>query len=69
MSCRFSSAINYYKKFMALCKPEVIKKLNIEQELTYCKNGIKLVNNPAVLEVYGKKQVETDKPSQQLELF
>ena len=58
MSYRFSSAINYYKKFMTLCKPDEIKKLNIEQELMYCRNGIKLVNNPAILEVYGKKQVD-----------
>jgi hypothetical protein len=58
MSSRFSSAINYYKKFIALSKPEDIKKVNIDQEITYCKNGIKLVNNPAVLEVYSKKHVD-----------
>lgn len=57
-SYRFSTAINYYKKYMALCKPEDIKSLKIEKEITYCQNGIKLVNNPVVLEVYGKKHVD-----------
>ncbi|MBC7695490.1 MAG: PD40 domain-containing protein [Burkholderiales bacterium] len=58
MSYRFSTAINYYKKYMSLCKPEDIKSLKIEQEIIYCNNGIKLVNNPVVLEVYGKKHVD-----------
>ena len=57
-SYRFSTAINYYKKYMVLCKPEDIKSLKIEQEIKYCQNGIKLVNNPVVLEVYGKKHVD-----------
>lgn len=57
-SYRFSTAINYYKKYMVLCKPEDIKSLKIEQEIKYCHNGIKLVNNPVVLEVYGKKHVD-----------
>jgi hypothetical protein len=58
MSYRFSTAINYYKKYMAVCKPEDVKSLKIEQEIAYCYNGIKLVNNPLVLEVYGKKHVD-----------
>ncbi|MES2566169.1 MAG: hypothetical protein V4565_04850 [Bacteroidota bacterium] len=58
MSYRFSNAINYYKKYMAVCKPEDIKTLKIEQEITHCNSGIKLVNNPLVLEVYGKKHVD-----------
>jgi hypothetical protein len=58
MSYRFSTAINYYNKYKALCKPEDIKSLKIEKEITYCYNGIKLVNNPTVLEVYGKKHVD-----------
>lgn len=58
MSYRFSTAINFYNKYKALCKPEDIKSLKIEQELTYCYNGIKLVNNPVELEVYGKKHVD-----------
>lgn len=57
-SYRFSTAINYYKKYMAVCKPEDIKVLKLEQEIKYCTNGIKLVNNPVVLEVYGKKHVD-----------
>lgn len=57
-SYRFSTAINYYKKYMAICKPEDVKSLKIEKEITYCQNGIKLVNNPVVLEVYGKKHVD-----------
>jgi hypothetical protein len=57
-SYRFSTAINYYKKYMAICKPEDIKSLKIEKEINYCQNGIKLVNNPVVLEVYGKKHVD-----------
>jgi hypothetical protein len=57
-SYRFSTAINYYKKYMAICKPEDIKSLHIEKEIMYCQNGIKLVNNPVVLEVYGKKHVD-----------
>ncbi|MBI3518914.1 MAG: PD40 domain-containing protein [Bacteroidetes bacterium] len=58
MSYRFSTAINYYKKYMALCKPEDIKSLKIEQEIKYCYSGIKLVNNPVILEVYGRKHVD-----------
>ena len=57
-SYRFSTAINYYKKYMSVCAPEDIKVLKIEQEIKYCQNGIKLVNNPVVLEVYGKKHVD-----------
>ncbi|MES2762913.1 MAG: hypothetical protein V4677_11930 [Bacteroidota bacterium] len=58
MSYRFATAVNYYKKYMAVCKPEDISGYKIEQELVYCKNGIKLVNNPVVLEVYGRKHVD-----------
>ena len=57
MSYRFSTAINYYRKFMALGKPDEIKSLEIEKEIAHCYSGIKLVNNPIVLEVYGKKHV------------
>ncbi len=57
MSYRFNTAINYYKKFASLSKPAEAQKLNIDKEIEYCVNGIKLVNNPVVLEVYGKKHV------------
>ena len=43
---------------MAVCTPQDIKVLNLEQEIKYCQHGIKLVNNPVVLEVYGKKHVD-----------
>ena len=57
-SYRFNTAINYYNKYMAVCKPEDIKSLKIEQEIVHCRSGIKLVNNPIALEVYGRKHVD-----------
>ncbi|MEO8760440.1 MAG: hypothetical protein ABI388_04740 [Bacteroidia bacterium] len=57
MSYKFTSAISWYKKFETVCKPADIEKLNIEKEIEYCNNGIKLVNNPTVMEVYEKKPV------------
>lgn len=51
-SYRFNTAINYYKKYMAVCKPEDIKSLKIEEEIVHCRSGIKLVNNPVVLKMY-----------------
>jgi hypothetical protein len=58
MNYRFSTAIKWYKKYMLVCKPADIKKLNIEKEIEYCTNSIKLVNNPLVIEVYEKKHVD-----------
>ena len=55
---RFSTAIKWYKKFTSVCKPADITKLNIEKEMEYCTTGLKLVNNPLVLEVYEKKHVD-----------
>lgn len=57
MSYRFATAILHYKKFTAGCLPEEAKKLEIDKEINYCKSGIKLVNNPTVLEVYNKRHV------------
>ncbi len=57
MNYRFTSAINYYKKFMLVGKPADVQKFNVENEIIYCNNGIKLVNNPTVMEVYEKKPV------------
>ena len=57
MSYKFTSAITWYKKFETVCKPADIEKLNIAKEIDYCNNGIKLVNNPTVMEVYEKKPV------------
>lgn len=58
VSYRFSTAINYYTKYKAVCSPEDLKSLKIEQEINYCYNGIKLVNSPVILEIYGKKHVD-----------
>jgi len=55
---RFTAAINFYKKFMSVCKPAEVQKLNIEKEIEYCNNAIKFVNNPVVIEVYEKKHVD-----------
>ncbi|HWY36915.1 MAG TPA: hypothetical protein VNY73_00045, partial [Bacteroidia bacterium] len=60
LSYRFSSAIEAYKKFMAVAKPSEIKKLNIEKEIEYCTNGLKLVNSPVVIEVFEKKHIELE---------
>ena len=58
MNYRFSTAIKWYRKYMLLGKPADIKKLNIEKEMEYCSNSIKLVNNPVVIEVYEKKHID-----------
>jgi hypothetical protein len=58
MSYKFSAAIGYFKKFATLCKPAEIQKLGIDKEIEYCTNGIKLVNNPVVIEVYEKRHVD-----------
>ncbi|MGZ3863229.1 MAG: hypothetical protein ACXVPN_12480 [Bacteroidia bacterium] len=60
LSYKFSSAIEAYKKFMTLAKPAEVKKLNIEKEIEYCNNGLKLVNNPVVIEVFEKKHCELE---------
>ncbi len=58
LSYKFSSAITAYKKFTSVCKPSEIKKLNVEKEIEYCENGLKLVNNPVVIEVFEKNHIE-----------
>jgi hypothetical protein len=57
---RFSAAIKSYQKFMMLAKPVEVKKLQVEQEIAHCENGIKLVNTPVVLEVFEKKHVDLE---------
>ena len=57
---RFSAAIKAYQKFILLAKPAEVKKLQVEQEITHCENGIKLVNTPVVLEVFEKKHVDLE---------
>jgi tetratricopeptide (TPR) repeat protein len=58
MSYKFSAAIGYFKKFATVCKPAEIQKLSIDKEIEYCTNGIRLVNNPVVIEVYEKRHVD-----------
>ncbi|MCC6181677.1 MAG: PD40 domain-containing protein [Bacteroidia bacterium] len=60
LSYRFSTAINYYKKYMAVCKPEDVKAWKLEQEMVYCQNGMKLIDNPVILEVYNRKHIDLD---------
>ena len=55
---RFSTAIKWYKKYMAVSKPADIQKYAIEKEISYCNNSIKLVNEPVEMEVYEKKHVD-----------
>lgn len=57
---RFSTAIKAYRRFMALAKPAEVKKLQVEEEIAHCENGIKLVNKPLVLEVFEKKHVDLE---------
>lgn len=58
LNYRFSMAIKWYKKYMLVGKPADIKQFNIEKEIAYCNNSIKLVNEPVVMEVYEKKHVD-----------
>lgn len=60
LSYKFTTAIEAYKKFMTLAKPNEVKKLEIEKEIEYCNNGLKLVNNPVVIEVYEKRHIELE---------
>ncbi|MBS1652885.1 MAG: PD40 domain-containing protein [Bacteroidetes bacterium] len=54
---QFSDAINLFKKFITLASPDLSAKYNIEKEISYCQNGIKLINNPTlILEIYEKKR-------------
>jgi hypothetical protein len=56
-SYRFSRAIKAFEKYKLRATPEDIKKYEVENELNYCRNGIRLVNNPVVLEVFEKREV------------
>ncbi len=58
LSYRFTDAIKAYNKFMSVCKPSELSKFKIEKEIEYCNNGMKLVNNPVVMEVYERKHVD-----------
>jgi hypothetical protein len=56
-SYRFSRAIKAFEKYKLIAKPDDINKFSVDRELEYCKNGIRLVNNPVVMEVYDKKEI------------
>jgi hypothetical protein len=59
-SYRFSRAIKAFEKYKLRATPEEIIKMEIDKELDYCRNGIRLVNNPVVLEVYEKREVSKE---------
>ncbi|MBA3664842.1 MAG: PD40 domain-containing protein [Bacteroidetes bacterium] len=58
LNYRFDDAVKSYTKFLSVCKPDEAAKLNIAKEIEYCNNGIKLVNNPVVMEVHERKHVD-----------
>ncbi len=60
MNYKFNSAIKAYEKYIALGKPSDSKKAEVEQEIVHCKNGINLVNNPVVIEVFDKKHISLE---------
>ncbi|HXB41284.1 MAG TPA: hypothetical protein VNZ49_12130 [Bacteroidia bacterium] len=60
LNYKFSTAIKAYQKFMTLAKPAEVKKLEIEKEIEYCNNGLSLVNNPVVIEVFDKKHISLE---------
>ena len=57
-SYRFKTAIAFYNKFIGIGNPDAELKRTLEKELECCKNSIRLVNNPMVLEVFEKKHVD-----------
>ncbi len=60
LNYRFSDALSELQKFVALAKPADVKKLDVEKDMEYCNNGIKLVNNPVVIEVFDKKHISLE---------
>jgi len=57
LNYKFSEAIKAYQKYTALAKPADVKKHEVEKEIEHCNNGLKLVNNPIVIEVFDKKHI------------
>jgi hypothetical protein len=57
---RFSRAIKAFEKFKLHSTPEEVKRLDVDKELEYCRNGIRLVNSPVVMEVYEKREVSKE---------
>ncbi len=60
LNYKFSTAIKAYQKFIAVAKPADVKKLDVEKEIEHCNNGLKLVNNPVVIEVFDKKHISLE---------
>lgn len=60
LNYKFSAAIKAYQKYMAVAKPADIERLSINKEIEYCNNGLKLVNNPVVIEVFDKKHISLE---------
>jgi len=60
LSYRFSRAIKSFEKFKLLARPADLSRYDVDKEIQFCRNGIRLVNNPVVLEVYDMKQVEKE---------
>ncbi len=59
-SYRFSRAIKAFEKFKLHAPSHDIEKLEVDKQIEYCRNGIKLVNNPVVLEVYERREVSKE---------
>lgn len=60
LNYRFSTALKAYQKFAELGKPAEVKKFNLDKEIEHCNNGLKLVNNPVVIEVFDKKHISLE---------
>ncbi|MFI5150909.1 MAG: hypothetical protein ACHQRM_14325 [Bacteroidia bacterium] len=54
---RFSRAVKAFEKYKLKAPATEAARLEIDKEIEFCRNGIKLVNNPVVLEVYEKREV------------
>jgi len=57
LNYKFAAALAAYQKYISLAKPADIKKFDVEKEIEHCNSGLKLVNNPVVIEVFEKKHV------------
>ncbi|HET6245859.1 MAG: PD40 domain-containing protein [Bacteroidetes bacterium] len=59
-SYRFSKAITAYEIFKKTAKAVDIEKLKINEEIVFCENGKKHVDNPSVIEVIKRHTVSFD---------
>jgi hypothetical protein len=60
LNYKFSAAIQAYQKYLTLAKPDDGRKKEIETAILHCTNGIKLVNNPVVIEIFDKKHISIE---------